>query len=352
MGVCSYGGGTIPAHSKQFCEDNKGVWSEGTAEEKGFQGNILIGKDFGNAVMNSMNMEGADGKEKFGEYVNRRVEDDPAGLAMDALLYGVGGGYGVLGKLGLRGIMKAAFTKKKNLPDKWTLKNQPPPGFQGALPKSAYDIKSGLTKTVLRPYATGGAALGLGIADQAGFTTPWNEPFSARGKENRLAMQQKALDNSKAGIDADNKKKEEEETKKEAAIEAQNKIDNMSFFDKFKLGMKDPAIAAQFGAGLQDIGSNIPGQNTLGELQGDYATAAASGGPSAADFNAQKVDKETLMNLFRSKKPFLIGDSEEERDKKASTKVAKYYAVRAKMFTEGYPTDHDSIMAMLEKLYG
>jgi phosphoribosylamine-glycine ligase len=87
-------------------------------------------------------------------------------------------------------------------------------------------------------------------------------------------------------------------------------------------------------------------------MQTDYATAAASGGPDAADFNAQKVDKETLMNLFRNKKPFLMGDSEEERDKKASAKVAKYYAVRAKMFTEGYPTDHDSIMAMLEKLYG
>jgi len=352
MGVCSYGSGTLPTQNKKFCTDNGGTWSEGKPEEQGFQGNILIGKDFGNAVMNSMNMEGADGKEKFGEYVNRRVEDDPAGLAMDALLYGVGGGYGVLGKLGLRGIMKAAFTKKKNLPDVWTLKKQPPPGFQGALPKSAYDIKSGLTKTVLRPYATGGAALGLGIADQAGFTTPWNEPFSARGKENRLAMQQKALLDAKAGIDLKDKEAEQKKIDEQAKVDAKNKIDNMSFFDKFKLGMKDPTTAALFGAGLRDIGSNIPGQNQLGEMQTDYATAAASGGPDAADFNAQKVDKETLMNLFRNKKPFLMGDSEEERDKKASAKVAKYYAVRAKMFTEGYPTDHDSIMAMLEKLYG
>jgi len=352
MGVCSYGSGTLPTQNKKFCTDNGGTWSEGKPEEQGFQGNILIGKDFGNAVMNSMNMEGADGKEKFGEYVNRRVEDDPAGLAMDALLYGVGGGYGVLGKLGLRGIMKAAFTKKKNLPDVWKLKKKPPKDFQGALPKSAYDIKSGLTKTVLRPYATGGAALGLGIADQAGITTPWNEPFSARGKENRLAMQQKALLDAKAGIDLKDKEAEQKKIDEQAKVDAKNKIDNMSFFDKFKLGMKDPSTAALFGAGLQDIGSNIPGQNTLGELQGDYAAAAASGGPDAADFNAQKVDKETLMNLFRSKKPFLIGDSEEERDKKASAKVAKYYAVRAQMFTKGYPTDHDSIMAMLEKLYG
>ncbi len=71
MGVCSYGGGTIPAHSKQFCEDNDGVWSEGTAEDS----NPLIGKDFTSAIGETFsNWSGKDdaNKENLGGYVKRR----------------------------------------------------------------------------------------------------------------------------------------------------------------------------------------------------------------------------------------------------------------------------------------
>jgi hypothetical protein len=348
MGVCSYGGGTIPAHSKQFCEDNNGVWSEGTAEDS----NPLIGKDFTSAIGETFsNWSGKDdaNKENLGGYVKRRWDEDPYSLAFDAaMMYGGGSlARAALSKIGFGKLLKNSIRKK-------TIKTKKvPPEIDPITKRIKKGSKWGtIEKTVRRPRLWPTAVVGGGLyqADKAGFSTPWNDPFSAQGKENRLAMQQKALETSKAGIDAVNKKKEEEETKKAAEIEAQNKIDNMSFFDKWKLGMKDPTTAALFGAGLRDIGSNIPGQNQLGEMQTDYATAAASGGPDAADFNAQKVDKETLMNLFRSKKPFLIGDSKEERDKKASAKVAKYYAVRAQMFTKGWPTDHDSIMAMLEKL--
>ena len=57
MGVCSYGGGTIPAHSKQFCEDNKGVWSEGTAEEKGFQFFIVPSVEFIKRIIKRKNIQ-------------------------------------------------------------------------------------------------------------------------------------------------------------------------------------------------------------------------------------------------------------------------------------------------------
>ena len=350
MGVCSYGSGTLPTQNKKFCEDNGGTWSEGTAEDS----NPLIGKDFTSAIGETFsNWSGKDdaNKENLGGYVKRRWDEDPYSLAFDAaMMYGGGSlARAALSKIGFGKLLKNSIRKK-------TIKTKKvPPVIDPKTKRIKKGSKWGtIEQTVRRPRLWPTAVVGGGLyqADKAGFSTPWNDPFSAQGKENRLAMQQKALETSKAGIDAVNKKKEEEETKKAAEIEAQNKIDNMSFFDKWKLGMKDPKTAALFGAGLRDIGSNIPGQNQLGEMQTDYATAAASGGPDAADFNAQKVDKETLMNLFRNKKPFLMGDSEEERDKKASAKVAKYYAVRAKMFTEGYPTDHDSIMAMLEKLYG
>ncbi len=340
MGVCSYGGGTIPAHSKKFCEDNKGVWSEKGTEEPGFS---LIGKDFKSAVVNTLDANSPETEEDLQGYFKRRIDEDPAGLAMDAALYGIGGGYTALGKFGLGALLKKGLFKKTT---KTTTKK--PEIVNGKIVKGS---KYGTTtKEITRPrYGTFGAAgLGLPLADRAGFSTPWNDPYSAVGKENRLAMQQKALDSSKAGIDATNSKKDVEKAAAEKAAAAQAKIDNMSFFDKFKLGMKDPAIAAQFGAGLQDIGSNIPGQNTLGELQGDYATAAASGGPNAADFNATKVSDTVLKDRFmKGSSIFKIGDGETKRKANAAEMVAMYRSVQAKLYAANMRTDDEYVMQVL-----
>ena len=91
MGVCSYSGGTLPAKTKQFCESNGGTWSEGKPEEQGFQGNWLIGKDFGTAVMNTLNPDSPETEEDLKGYLTRRAEDDPYGLAIDAGLNLAGG---------------------------------------------------------------------------------------------------------------------------------------------------------------------------------------------------------------------------------------------------------------------
>lgn len=345
MGVCSYSGGTLPAKTKQFCESNGGTWSEGKPEEQGFQGNWLIGKDFGTAVMNTLNPDSPETEEDLKGYLTRRAEDDPYGLAIDAGLNIAGGGVGgkLLAKLGLGKLLKAGITKKK------TVTRTTPPVIDPVTKRIKKGSKWGtVSKEVTRPRFIPGMALGFGAgaADRAGFSTPWNEPFSAVGKENRLAMQQKAIGDAKAGIDTKNSKADVEKAAVEKAAAAQAKIDNMSFFDKFKLGMKDPAIAAQFGAGLQDIGSNIPGQNTLAGLQGDYA--GASSGPNAADFNATKVSDTILKARFmKGKSIFKIGDSKTRREASAAEMVSMYRAVQAKLYAAGDRTDDEYVMAVL-----
>ena len=131
----------------------------------------------------------------------------------------------------------------------------------------------------------------------------------------------------------------------------------MSFFDKWKLGMKDPRTAALFGTYLSDIGSNIPGQNKGIAAQIDMADAdaamASANKKSASDFNATKVDTATLTDLFMNKKPFFkIGDSKIQREKAAAKKVALYQAVRAKLWEGGMAHDHLSVMRMLEEKFG
>ena len=122
----------------------------------------------------------------------------------------------------------------------------------------------------------------------------------------------------------------------------------MSFFDKFKLGMKDPAIAAQFGAGLRDIGGNQVGASELGKMQSTMATAAAAGGPNAADFNATKVSDTVLKDRFMTGSSiFKIGDSETKRKANAAEMVAMYRSVQAKLYAAGDRTDDEYVMAVL-----
>lgn len=344
MGVCSYNGGTVPAKTKGQCEGNGGVWSEKGTEEPGFS---LIGKDFKSAVINTLDANSPETEEDLQGYFKRRIDEDPAGLAMDAALYGIGGGYTALGKFGLGALLKKGLLKKTT---KTTTKK--PEIVNGKIVKGS---KYGTTtKEITRPrYGTFGAAgLGLPLADRAGFTTPFNnEPFSAKGKEARLKMQQDAITNAKAGIDFKNKETEQKKLEEQAKIDAKNKMDNMSFFDKFKLGMKDPNKAALFGAGLRDIGGNIPGGNQLGEMQASLATAAAKGGPNAADFNATKVSDTVLKDRFmKGSSIFKIGDSETKRKANAAEMVAMYRSVQAQLYAAGDRTDDEYVMAYLRKM--
>ena len=129
----------------------------------------------------------------------------------------------------------------------------------------------------------------------------------------------------------------------------------MSFFDKFKLGIKDPTTAALFGAGLRDIGGNKRGGNQLGEMQMGLAKAAASAsGPSASLFNATKLSESALMDRFTDSKSFIsfFGDSEEKRKKKATYMVGVYRSLQAQLLAAGLPADDKTVMAMLEEEYG
>lgn len=343
MGVCSYNGGTVPAQTKAQCEGNGGVWSEGGEKEPGFS---LIGKDFSSAIKNTLDANSPETEEDLQGYFKRRIDEDPYGLATDALLYGVGGGYGLLGRFGLGALLKKGLTKKTT---KTKFKKPEIDPKTGRIKKGT---KYGeVTTTGLAPrYGTFGAAgVGLPVADKLGYTTPFNtQPFSEAGKQARLERQQAAIKNAKAGIDAVNSQKDVEKAAAEKAQAEQNRIDNMSFFDKFKLGMKNPTTAALFGAGLRDIGSNIPGQSELGKMQADLASASAKGGPNAADFNATKVSDTVLKDRFmKGSSIFKIGDSKTRREANAAEMVAMYRSVQAKLYAAGMRTDDEYVMQVL-----
>ncbi len=156
-------------------------------------------------------------------------------------------------------------------------------------------------------------------------------------------------------IDAIKSQDDATKAAEQLAIKKQNEIDNMSFFDKFKLGIKDPTTAALFGAGLRDIGGNKRGGNQLGEMQMGLAKAAASAsGPSASLFNATKLSESALMDRFTDSKSFIsfFGDSEEKRKKKATYMVGVYRSLQAQLLAAGLPADDKTVMAMLEEEYG
>ena len=350
MGYCSYNGQRVPGN-KQNCTKPGTTWIEGEAKDSGFQGNFFIGQDFGNAVMNTLNPDSPETEEDFLGYMKRRADDDPYGLAIDSALTVAGGGIGgqLLRKLGLGKLLKSAVTKKKTK----TI-DKKPEIVNGKIVKGS---KYGKTTTeVTRPRFIPGMALGYGAvqADRAGISTPFNTPFSQEGQASAQQRDLTNLENAIAGIDNKNSAADVEKAATEKAAAAQSKIDNMSFFDKFKLGMKDPAIAAQFGAGLRDIGGNQVGASELGRMQTDLASAAASGsGPSASLFNATKLSEASLMKRFTDNKPFFsIGDSEAKREKKATYMTGLYRSLQAELLAKNLPADDRTVMALLEEKFG
>ena len=94
MGYCSYNGQRVPGN-KQNCTKPGTTWIEEDVKDEGFQGNFLIGKDFGTAVMNTLNPDSPETEEDLKGYLTRRAEDDPYGLAIDAGLSVAGGGVGI-----------------------------------------------------------------------------------------------------------------------------------------------------------------------------------------------------------------------------------------------------------------
>jgi hypothetical protein len=193
-------------------------------------------------------------------------------------------------------------------------------------------------------------------ADKAGMLPFGLGPYSQAGKDAQYQRRLDTLKDTVAGLDkkantAEQKANAERIAKEEAKV-AQDKIDNMSFFDKWKLGMKDPRTAALFGAGLRDIGSNIPGQSELGQMQTDLADAdaamTAANKPNAALHNVTKVSNKELMTRFTDKKTFLIGNKEEE-ERKATYKLGMYRALEAQLLKSGLPADDVTIMRLLEE---
>ena len=197
---------------------------------------------------------------------------------------------------------------------------------------------------------TSASVLGAGAYGVDRNLYPMTEAAKKIQQERTTASMQPSID----AIDSAALVNQQAKDEKEIAAQTQSKIDNMSFFDKFKLGMKDPATAALFGAGLRDIGGNQVGASELGKMQTDLASAAASGsGPSASLFNATKLSEASLMKRFTDNKPFFsIGDSEAKREKKATYMTGLYRSLQAELLAKNLPADDRTVMALLEEKFG
>lgn len=397
MGYCTYNGQRIPG-TKEYCNPSvkagvKWVEEDTSAEPTG---------GFIDAVSSLWD---EDKPEKFTEYVERRFEEDPYKLAFDAATLAVPGGFALKGIMGagkMANIFKKTFRKptpevpgtpasatfsgtgtfakptgvpinpKTGLPIPAQTKvpsypiNAPNAGKVITTPRQgtfARPLASPINRTAAVPgipagtafspgrLALTGTALGAGAYGVDRNLYPMTEQAKAIAQENANASMMPAIEQLDAIKAQDDAVKAAEELK----IKKQNEIDNMSFFDKFKLGMKDPTTAALFGAGLRDIGGNKPGGNQLGTMQMGLAKAAASAsGPSASLFNATKLSESALMDRFTDSKSFIsfFGDSEEKRKKKATYMVGVYRSLQAQLLAAGLPADDKTVMAMLEEEYG
>jgi len=394
MGQCYYKGQPI-AGNQQTCNPtvHPGVsWVEDDTASA-TEGNFL------DAVSSLWN---EDKPEKFTEYVERRYEEDPYKLAFDAATLVVPGGLAIKGIMGagkIANIFKKTFrkpvdavpgtpavtTRAQNTLAKPTgtpINRTKVPSYPINAPNAGQTIstlnasKFGLPTTRLNKFglpaattragtaaipattafspgrlALTGTALGAGAYGVDRNFYPMTAQAKQLEQERASASMQPSIDTIDAKDLIDQQAKEAEEL----AAQKQNEIDNMSFFDKFKLGMKDPSTAALVGAGLRDIGGNKPGGNQLGTMQMGLAKAAASAsGPSASLFNATKLSEATLMDRFTKKKPFfsMLGASEKEREKQATYMVGLYRSLQAELLKQNLPADDRTVMALLEEKFG
>tara|TARA_R110000803_G_C11941733_1_gene316660 strand:+ start:42 stop:1244 length:1203 start_codon:yes stop_codon:yes gene_type:complete len=397
MGQCMYKGQPI-AGNKQTCNPNvhPGVsWVENDTAPDNSAGFIKAVKQFDGTSKSTEDLQ---------DYFSKRFEEDPAKLAFDAATWLVPGGFAVKGIMGAGKIAKilqktykkptaavpgtaasarfggtGTFTKptgvpinpKTGLPMPTTTKvptypiNAPNAGRTLVTPRGntfARPNKAPINRTAATAgtpagtaFSTGRALTSAGVLGAGAYGVdrnlyPMTEAAKRMEQERATASMQPSIDTIDAKALVDQQTKEAEEL----SIQKQNEMDNMSFFDKFKLGMKDPATAALFGAGLRDIGGNQVGASELGEMQTDLASAAASGsGPSASLFNATKLSEGALMTRFTDNKPFFsIGDSEAKREKKATYMTGLYRSLQAELLQKGLPSDDRTVMALLEEKFG
>jgi hypothetical protein len=286
-------------------------------------------------------------------YLSRRWEEDPAKLAWDIGSWGVGGGAGlkIASKLGLGKLLKNTFSKTKT-----KTKFKKPELVNGRVKKGTKFGEVTTTSTVPRVLPSAIMGTAAYQADKAGYSTPWNEPFSQAGKDAQYQNRLATLKDTVAGLDkkddAAKQKANAEKIAQEEAKVAQDKIDNMSFFDKWKEGMKDPRTAALFGAGLRDIGSNIPGHSEFGSMQTDLADAdaamAAANKPNAALHNVTKIANAELMKRFTGDPTFVIGSKTKE-ERKATYKLGMYRALESALLKANLPADDVTIMRLLQE---
>ena len=372
MGVCTYKGGTLPAGSRGMFTDYGGTWTEGEvgAKKEGFwkgdnslTDNWLIGKDFSSAVGETWNnFRGGDdtAKEDLKDYFTRRYEDDPVDLGIDVAGWAAGGAIGKIGlkglnMLGLSKLLKGTFWKKGTTTTKFKK-----PEIDPVTKKIKKGTKFGEVTTtgIGRPKIWPSAIMGTAAyqADKAGVLPFGIGPFSQEGKDAQYQRRLETLKDTVAGLD-----KKESDAANKAAIEKeasekvlaeQNRLDNMSFYDKWKLGMKDPRTAALFGTYLSDIGSNIPGQNKGIAAQIDLAAAdaamASANKPNAALHNVTKISNKELMTRFTDDPTFIIGSDTKEA-RKATHMLGLYRSLEAQLLKSGLPADDVTIMRLLEE---
>ena len=174
--------------------------------------------------------------------------------------------------------------------------------------------------------------------------------FNMNGSVDATKNPEETEDTTKAEQDKKDREAADQLVKDKEA--ANSTTANLSFSDRFKAGMKDPATINKLGMLMDYYGRNLQdrGENPLVAYEAAKARQAAANKPDTAAFNAVDMSDTVLTDLFTPNKGWFFGKSEEERKKLAAAKIGRYRTIQNAAFTRhGVILTHGEIMKLLEK---
>jgi hypothetical protein len=168
---------------------------------------------------------------------------------------------------------------------------------------------------------------------------------------------QSNIDQIQQGMEGFAAKQQKFSDAQEAAEEAQaeeQRLANLSFPEKFKLGLQDKETVFKLGLLMTELGNKDPDRESAmlnyGEVQAKNAAASA---PSMSEHTAFQISNKDLMTRFTQNKSFLGGkfggSSEKDRERQATTMLGLYRSIEKALHSQGYSASDVEIMAELKR---
>jgi hypothetical protein len=168
---------------------------------------------------------------------------------------------------------------------------------------------------------------------------------------------QSNIDQIQQGMEGFAAKQQKFSDAQEAAEEAQaeeQRLANLSFPEKFKLGLQDKETVFKLGLLMTELGNKDPDRESAmlnyGEVQAKNAAASA---PSMSEHTAFQISNKDLMTRFTREKSFMsgigVGSSKEDRERQATTMLGLYRSIEKALHSQGYSASDVEIMAELKR---